>query len=123
MIRRCTKVDDPRYKDWGGRGITVDPVWLEFANFLADMGERPVGLTLDRKDNNGNYCRDNCVWVTPHQQQMNTRAFKLTPEVVAEVKRLRETGLSLRAIGDQLDLHRDTVSRALSGKGRSRRQS
>jgi hypothetical protein len=120
MIRRCTNTGDPRYKDWGGRGITVDPSWLEFSNFLADMGERPAGLSLERKNNSGNYCRENCVWATPHQQQVNTRAFKLTPGVVAEVKRLRETGLSMGVIGSQLGLHRHTVSRALSGKDRSR---
>lgn len=120
MIRRCTKVDDPRYKDWGGRGITIDPAWLEFPRFLGDMGERPAGLSLERKDNNGNYCRDNCVWATPHQQQVNSRGFKLVPEVVAAVKSLRETGLSMRAIGSQLGLHHQTVSRALSGKDRRR---
>lgn len=121
MMARCTNPEHPRYPDWGGRGIAVCDRWKTFGNFLADMGERPVGTSLERKDNGGNYCRDNCVWATPHEQQMNTRAFKLTPAVTAEVKRLRETGLSMRAIGAQLDLHRQTVSRALSGKDRRRR--
>ena len=73
MIRRCTHVNDPRYKDWGGRGITIDPLWMDFANFLADMGERPLGLSLERKDNDGPYAGWNCVWATPAQQQRNTR--------------------------------------------------
>jgi hypothetical protein len=120
MIRRCTRESDPRYKDWGGRGITIDPRWMTFANFLADMGERPPGMSLERKNGNGPYAAWNCVWATPHQQQVNTRAFKLVPEVVAEIKRLRTTGLSMRAIGTRTGLDHQTVSRALSGKGRSR---
>jgi hypothetical protein len=121
MIRRCTHVDDPRYPEWGGRGITVCERWLEYPNFLADMGERPPGMTLERKDNDGPYCRENCIWATPHQQQMNSSAFKLTPDVIAEIKRLRAAGMTLAAIGAETRLHRQTVSRALSGKGRSRK--
>lgn len=120
MINRCTNEAWPQYKDWGGRGITVDPRWLEFPNFLADMGERPPGLTLERKDNNGPYATWNCVWATPHQQQVNSRNFKLVPEVVADIKRLRATGMTLTAIGTEAGLHPDTVSRALSGKTRQR---
>jgi hypothetical protein len=123
MIRRCTHINDPRYPDWGGRGITVCKRWLSFDNFLADMGERPPGKTLDRKDNSGNYEPGNCRWATPHEQLVNSRLFKLVPDVVAEIKRLRATGLSLSTIGTQLGLHRSTVSRALSGKSRSRRVS
>jgi hypothetical protein len=120
MIRRCTHVNDPRYPEWGGRGITVCERWLEFPNFLADMGERPPGMSLERKDNNGNYEPGNCTWATPHEQMMNTKAFKLTPAVIGEVKRLRATGMTQAAIGDELGLHRHTVSRALSGKTRQR---
>jgi hypothetical protein len=120
MIRRCTKMNDPRYPDWGGRGITVATRWLDFANFLADMGERPPGMSLNRKNNDGPYAHWNCEWATPHQQQVNSRNFKMTPEVIAEVKRLRATGLTMRAIGEQVGLHHQTVSRALSGKTRQR---
>lgn len=120
MINRCTNESWPQYKDWGGRGITIDPRWLDFPAFLADMGERPPGMTLERKDSNGNYCRENCIWVTQHQQMMNTRVFKLVPDVVAEIKRLRATGMTMAAIGAETGLHPNTVSRALSGKGRSR---
>ena len=73
MIRRCTHVNDPRYPDWGGQGITVDPRWLDFRNFLADMGERPADLTLERKDNDGPYASWNCTWATLSEQQRNTR--------------------------------------------------
>jgi hypothetical protein len=122
MIRRCTKPEDPRYPDWGGRGITIDPPWLDFTNFLADMGERPPGMTLNRKDNNGPYAKWNCEWATPHEQQMNSRNFKLIPETVAEIKRLHASGMTLIAIGRQMNLNRHTVSRALSGKTRQRKK-
>jgi hypothetical protein len=122
MIRRCTHENDPRYPEWGGRGITIDPRWLDFGHFLADMGERPAGMSLERKNNDGPYALWNCIWTTPHQQQVNSRNFKLVPEVVAEIKRLRAAGLSMRAIGEQVGLHHQTVSRALSGKTRQRKR-
>lgn len=120
MRRRCTKIQDPRYPDWGGRGVAIDPRWLKFANFYADMGERPPGMTLDRIDNDGPYTKSNCKWSTPHEQQVNNRLFKLVPDVVEEIKRLRAAGLSMSAIGERVSLHRQTVSRALSGKTRQR---
>ncbi len=73
MIQRCT---NPNYSGWeyyGGRGIGVCERWCEFANFIADMGERPDGLTLDRIDSDGNYEPANCRWATPAQQTANRR--------------------------------------------------
>lgn len=122
MMRRCTHENDPRWPEWGGRGITVCERWRDFANFLADMGECPPGMSLDRyPDNNGNYEPGNCRWTTPHEQLVNSRSFKLVPDVVTEIKRLRATGLTIQAISEQVGLSWNTVSRALSGKGRSRR--
>lgn len=59
------------YKYYGGKGITICERWNVYANFLADMGERPAGMTLDRKDSSGNYEPDNCKWSTPAEQAVN----------------------------------------------------
>lgn len=74
MISRCRNRNYPNYKNWGGRGITVCRNWkLSFSKFLADMGERPEGLTLDRIDNDGNYEPSNCRWTNRFIQNRNTR--------------------------------------------------
>lgn len=73
MRRRCLNPKTAGYDQYGGRGIQLDPRWLDFRNFLDDMGERPNGTTLDRKDNDGNYNKANCRWATPKQQRSNQR--------------------------------------------------
>lgn len=76
MKQRCTNPKHGKWKDYGGRGIAVCDRWLNsFENFLADMGERPNGTTLDRQEVNGNYEPSNCRWATAAEQSRNRRAF------------------------------------------------
>lgn len=77
MWNRCTNVAHDGYARYGGRGIAVCERWLKFENFLADMGERPDGMTIERKDANGNYCPENCHWATSKAQNRNKRNNKL----------------------------------------------
>jgi hypothetical protein len=71
MKKRCFDPKTNGYRYWGGRGITICERWMQFENFLADMGERPEGTTLDRVDVNGNYESSNCRWATPIEQRAN----------------------------------------------------
>jgi hypothetical protein len=65
------------YHGYGGRGITICTEWLLFENFYRDMGDKPSkDHTLDRKDNDGPYCKDNCRWATQKQQMNNTRSVR-----------------------------------------------
>lgn len=74
MKLRCIYPNHVSYKDYGGRGITICDRWaFSFVNFLADMGERPEGMTLDRKDVDGNYDPENCKWATKKEQEANKR--------------------------------------------------
>lgn len=74
--RRCTVTTAKHYADYGGRGITVCERWESFEAFLADMGSRPDGHSLERRDNSLGYSPENCYWATPKEQLRNTRKNK-----------------------------------------------
>jgi hypothetical protein len=92
LKNRCT---NPRGQDWrhyGGRGITIDPRWNKFENFLADMGRRPTERhTLDRTDNDGPYTKSNCQWSTRTTQARNRRCNKLDKHTADQIRSLYST--------------------------------
>jgi len=101
MRQRCNNPNHPNFDYYGGRGISVCERWGSFDAFLQDMGYRPKGLTLERKDNNGNYTPENCVWETRHAQQRNRRCSILIGGLTT-VEASHELNISQTAIRKRL---------------------
>lgn len=77
VVSRCTKKYDWSWDRYGAVGITVCDRWLDFSNFLDDMGDRPKGMTIDRIDNSKGYFPGNCRWATNVEQANNTTLNKI----------------------------------------------
>jgi hypothetical protein len=99
MRYRCNAETCPDYKNYGGRGIKVCKEWNYFATFAADMGPRPSPEhTIERKDNNLGYSKDNCIWASRTEQARNQRNTKLVMAQAEEIRRrltAGETGIAL----------------------------
>ena len=89
MRSRCANKRNKNYPSYGGRGITVCERWNDYSNFVADMGERPPGRSIDRIDNDGPYSPENCRWATKIEQANNVRRTKFLT-LYGETKPLAE---------------------------------
>ena len=124
MVVRCSDPSCHNYERYGARGIAVRGRWVTFENFLADMGERPRGTTLDRIDSNGNYEPGNCRWATAKEQARNRQsnhvlAFRGENRCVTEWAEL--LGMNLSMIKQRLR-YGWTIKRALTQPIRPKRK-
>lgn len=116
MKNRCFVQTSRGYANYGGRGVTVCPQWREsFAQFLADMGERPPGTTIDRIDNNGNYEPGNCRWADGTTQRRSTRRIRLNEEAAKVIRWARARGYSATRIAALHGVHPMTVTKLIRG--------
>jgi hypothetical protein len=80
LLQRCRGSNSKDRKYYSEKGISFDPCWASFTNFLKDMGERPTGTSIDRIDSNKGYFKDNCKWSTPKEQVANRSTWASTGE-------------------------------------------
>lgn len=117
MKHRCYNKNNPKYKDYGGRGITVCQRWLKpngigFLNFLEDIGEIPEGKELDRINNDklkNGYSPKNCKLSTRKQQCRNMRNNRIIP--------FNGTKICISALAEKYKIHRDTLEYRLDKLG------
>lgn len=109
MKARCYDTNDKRYEDWGGRGIKICDKWLkdreEFVNWSLNNGYE-IGLTIDRIDNDGNYCPENCRWVSISENNQNRRSSKYFT--------INGITKNLQQWCDEYDISRSMVNKRLS---------
>lgn len=117
MRDRCFNPNNKHYSGWGGRGITIDERWNDFEKFLEDMGPSyQSGLLLDRRNNDGNYCKENCRWATSKEQNSNKRN---TRHIAFNGRTLTIAGWGLELFGRRFLVHTRlkrgwTIERALT---------
>ena len=107
MHARCSDPNNVRWSRYGGRGITVCARWNTFENFLADMGERSEGKSIERKNNDLGYSPDNCVWATNTEQLYNrsvTIRLDWRGRMWTTLELSEETGISVANIRNRLTL-------------------
>lgn len=117
MMSRCHNPNNPRFSDYGGRGVTVCSRWKSFSGFIKDMGRCPVGLTLERKSNNGNYTLSNCRWASRVDQANNTRKnifLRFNGKVLSISQWASQIGIRPLTLRWRIVVGKWTVARALT---------
>lgn len=113
---RCLNPRCPAWKHYGGRGITLCERWRSFENFYADIGDAPLGLSIDRIDNDKGYEPGNVRWATSLEQARNRRPTKwprvLTPEKAREAGLRHLAGEPARRIAAEMGVSHPTVQLA-----------
>ncbi len=113
MRNRCDSPGASYYNRYGGRGISYCKEWNEFEQFFKEMGKCPDGYELDRINNDGIYCKENCKWSSCAEQARNRSSTKLNKEKVEEIRNIKN-------VNDSLIAEKFGVSRSLIGQIRRR---
>lgn len=117
MVQRCTNPARNNWHDYGGRGIKVCRRWLKFDNFLADMGERPPGTSIGRRDCDGGYSPANCEWQTDTQQNRQRRNNRLDPLKVEAIRRRYARGNETqRGLGKEYGVSKTMIRNVVTGR-------
>lgn len=117
MVQRATNPRRTYSHRYVGRGIGIDPRWLDFDAFLADMGERPAGTTLDRVNNDKGYSKENCKWASRDEQANNkssNRRVTLNGRTQSVTEWCRELGLSKHTVWARINKWGYTAEVALT---------
>lgn len=123
MKARCSNSNHRGYKDYGGRGISVCERWQTFSNFYEDMGEKPDGMEIDRKDNDKDYEPFNCRWVSRYDNIRNrsvTRWLTYKGETLTLSEWARKVGLKRKTLDRRLERGwslEDALTQPLEKKG------
>jgi hypothetical protein len=118
MKARCYNPNDKQCADYGGRGITVCDEWRDdYSRFLADMGSRPEGLSIERINNDLGYSKDNCKWATRTEQMNNTRRSRFVifqGETMTIPQMARRTGVDYDLLLERITLQGWPVEEAVN---------
>lgn len=112
MKQRCLNPTHAAYRNYGGRGIAIYEEWLDFSNFLKDMGQPPEGMELDRADNEKGYSPDNCRWVTK-KQNANNRRTNVVMNGLTLAQAAEASGHSIQVISWRLHKMGMTIEEAM----------
>ncbi len=115
MNQRCNYPKNKRYYMYGGRGISICERWKDFVNFLADMGLRPDGMTLDRIDSDGDYCPENCRWADPVTQARGRLRYETYKGIRLSIKSwAKRFNLPVKCLNQRLNALGWDIEKALT---------